>query len=323
MRVVFLGTPQFAVHPLRALATDERYQIVGVVTQPDRPVGRRGAPQPPPVKQAAIALGLDVPVLQPDTLKDPAAIEQLAALQPDIGVVSAYGEILRRAVLAIPPLGYVNIHPSLLPRYRGPTPVAGAILAGDAETGVTIMQLDARMDSGPILAQERVPLPPDAHAAPLTDQLFSLGAGLLVDTIARFAAGALVPAAQDDTQASYTRLLTRSDGQVDWNVPAVQIERMTRAYDPWPGVFTIWRGHTLRIITVRPLAGWQGHEMPGTLIATPATPTVATGEGALELLVVQPAGKRPMAAAEWRRGLRDLSGARFGDERDEDDGVTG
>src|SRR5689334_17399531 len=150
LRVVFLGTPDFATIPLEALARDERYTLVGVVTQPDRPSGRGRAPEPPPVKQ--VALRLDLPVLQPETLRVADAVGQLAALRPDVGVVAAYGEILRKAVLAIPPLGYLNIHPSLLPRHRGPTPVPGAILAGDAETGVTIIRLDAKMDAGPILA---------------------------------------------------------------------------------------------------------------------------------------------------------------------------
>src|SRR5262245_26595847 len=158
MRVIFLGTPAFAAIPLEALARDPRYQLVGVVTQPDRPAGRGRAPEPPPVKRAAERL--DLPVLQPETLRDPSAVAQLAELQPDVGVVAAYGEILRKSVLAIPPLGYLNIHPSLLPRHRGPAPVVGAILAGDAEAGVTLIRLESKMDAGPILAQRRVPLAP-------------------------------------------------------------------------------------------------------------------------------------------------------------------
>src|SRR5688500_12150035 len=179
LRIIFLGTPDFAAIPLEALANDQRYTVVGVVTQPDRPAGRGRAPEPPPVKHAALRLG--IPVLQAETLRDPAAVERLVALRPDVGVVAAYGEILRKNVLAIPPLGYLNIHPSLLPRHRGPTPVSGAILAGDAETGVTVMLLDAKMDAGPILAQQRVPLPPDARSDALTEQLFMLGSALLLE----------------------------------------------------------------------------------------------------------------------------------------------
>ena len=186
MRVIFLGTPEFAAIPLEALARDARYQVVGVVTQPDRAAGRGRAPEPPPVKRVALQLG--IPVFQPESLRDPAAVEQLAALRPDAGVVAAYGEILRKNVLAIPSLGYLNIHPSLLPRHRGPTPVPGAILAGDTETGVTVMLLDAKMDSGPILAAARTALPPAARSGPLTDELFRLGSALLLDALASYAA---------------------------------------------------------------------------------------------------------------------------------------
>jgi methionyl-tRNA formyltransferase len=200
MRVIFLGTPEFAALPLEALALDERYEVVGVVTQPDRPAGRSRTLEPPPVKRAALRLG--IPVLQPETLRDPAVVEQLAALRPDVGVIAAYGEILRKGVLAIPPLGYLNIHPSLLPRHRGPTPVPGAILAGDTETGVTVMLLDAKMDSGPILAQRRVPLPPDARTGPLTEELFRLGSKMLVEVLAQYAAGALAAIPQDDSHSA-------------------------------------------------------------------------------------------------------------------------
>src|SRR5262245_15680056 len=176
LRIIFLGTPEFAAIPLEALARDGRYELVGVVTQPDRPAGRSRALEPPPVKRAAQRLGL--PVFQPQTLRDEATVAQLAGLRPDVGVVAAYGEILRKAVLNIPPLGYLNIHPSLLPRHRGPTPVPGAILAGDTETGVTVMKLDAKMDAGPILAQQPLPLPSDARANALPDRLCQLGASL-------------------------------------------------------------------------------------------------------------------------------------------------
>lgn len=302
LRIVYMGTPAFAVIPLEALANDARYDVVGVVTQPDRPARRSATPEPPPVKQAALRLG--IPVLQPETLRDPQAVAALAALRPDVGVVAAYGEILRRAVLAIPPLGYLNIHPSLLPRWRGPTPVAGAILAGDAETGVTIMQLDAKMDSGPILAQHREPLAADARADTLTDALFHTGARLLREALAEYAAGTLIPTPQDDEQATCTKLLTRADGQIDWTQPATQLERMTRAYNPWPGAFTSWRGQPLRITAARVLADWQGDEPPGALLRGRDTIAVATGAGALELVHIQPSGKRPMSALDWARGLK-------------------
>jgi methionyl-tRNA formyltransferase len=311
IRVVFLGTPEFATIPLEALAHDSRYQVVGAVTQPDRPAGRGRAPEPPPVKRAALSLG--IPVLQPETLRDPAAVEQLAALRPDVGVVAAYGEILRKSVLAIPPLGYLNIHPSLLPLHRGPTPVPGAILAGDTETGVTVMLLDAKMDSGPIIAQQRVPLPPDARSDKLTEELFRLGSALLLEALAGYAAGASSPTPQDDSQATYTKMLKKEDGAIDWHASAIQIERMTRAYHPWPGAQTLWRGQPLKIIAAQAHPTWGGDEPPGALLPRPDSIWVATGAGALELLIVQPSGKRPLAAAEWRRGLREIAGAKFGE----------
>lgn len=307
MRLLFMGSPSFAVRPLKALAA-AGHTIVGVVTQPDRPAGRDRRLTPPPVKLAAERLGL--PVLQPETLRDPQAVADLVALAPDVGVVAAYGEILRRSVLAIPPLGYLNIHPSLLPLHRGPTPVAGAILAGDRETGVTIMRLDPGMDSGPILAQAAVPLPPGARAGALTDELFALGSDLLVEALARYAAGELTPREQDHGGASVTRLLKKEDGLIDWSRPATVIERMTRAYDPWPGATTSWRGQPLRLIAAAVEAEWLGEAAPGAVVGYGGGggPLVATGSGALELRELQPAGKRPMPGAAWWQGIRDREG---------------
>lgn len=305
-----MGSPAFAVRPLAALVA-AGHDLVAVVTQPDRPAGRQRQLMPPPVKLAA--LGLGIPVLQPETLRDPAVVEQLAALRPDVGVVAAYGEILRRNVLAIPPLGYLNIHPSLLPLHRGPTPVSGAILAGDQQTGVTVMRLDPGMDSGPVLAQMAVELPPTARAGPLTDELFVIGARMLVEALAAYAAGSLEPRPQEHSLATITRMLKKDDGAVDWALPALTIERMTRAYDPWPGAQTTWRGQGLRLIAAEVDASWAGGQAPGTIIGLGAGrgPLVATGDGALELGAIQPAGRRPMSGAAWLAGLRDREG-RFG-----------
>ncbi|MGQ9928563.1 MAG: methionyl-tRNA formyltransferase [Chloroflexaceae bacterium] len=307
MRLLFLGSPAFAVHPLEALVA-AGHTIAAVITQPDRPAGRERHATPPPVKVAAERLGL--PVLQPATLRDPAVVAQLADLRPEAGIVAAYGAILRRNVLAIPPLGYLNVHPSLLPRHRGPTPVAGAILAGDSETGVSIMLLDPGMDSGPILAQSVVPLPPDARTGPLTDELFRLGARLLVEALAAYACGTLVPQPQDHHRATVTRLLKKEDGQIHWSLPAEQIERMTRAYDPWPGAYTHWYGRSLRILSAAVRPEPLEEAPPGTLLGRglEGGPLVATGQGALELLEVQPAGKRPMPGAAWLNGLREATG---------------
>lgn len=307
MRILFLGSPAFVVPPLERLVS-AGHELVGVITQPDRPAGRERRLTPPPIKLAAERLGL--PVFQPATLRDPAAVAALEALRPDVGVVAAYGEILRRNVLAIPPLGYLNIHPSLLPLHRGPTPVAGAIMAGDTETGVTIMRLDPGMDSGPILAQAVVPLPPDARGGPLTAELFELGARLLIEALPGYAAGRIVPRPQDHSLATITRMLKKEDGQVDWGLPAIVIERMLRAYDPWPGAFTTWRGQGLRLIAAAVAGDTPEGARTGAIVGRGSAggPLVATGGGLLEICELQPAGKRPMSGAAWLQGQRDLSG---------------
>ncbi len=309
MRVLFLGSPDFAVAPLEMLV-EAGYDVVTVLTQPDRPAGRKRVLTPPPVKEAALALNL--PVVQPPSLRDETVITQLKALQPEVGVVAAYGEILRKAVLAIPPLGYLNIHPSLLPLYRGPAPVVGAILAGDTETGVTIMKLDAGMDSGPILGQVTIPMPAQARAGALTDALFRLGAQLLQDVLPRYASGAIVPHPQDDSQATVTRLLKKADGVLDWSLPALVLERQTRAYDPWPGAATTWQGQQVKVIAARVESAWEGSDAPGTIVGTHDGPLVATGSGALDVLEMQPAGKRAMRGADWLAGQRAVVGQQFG-----------
>jgi methionyl-tRNA formyltransferase len=240
-------------------------------------------------------------------------VAQIAALRPDVGVIVAYGEILRQPVLNIPPLGFLNIHPSLLPLYRGPAPVAGAILAGERETGVTIMRLDQQMDSGPILAQVTVPLLPTARTGPLTDELMRLGGRLMCEVLPRYAAGELAPTPQEHSQATFTKLLRKTDGAVDWAQPALVIERMIRAYDPWPGAYTLWRGQQLKLLEAAIHADWNGAAAPGTIIGAEPEPLVATGSGALALRSVQPAGKRPMQGSAWLRGQPDAVGQPFGE----------
>jgi methionyl-tRNA formyltransferase len=300
MRVIYLGTPQLATIPLRALAAMPSIDIVAVITQPDRPSGRGRVLTAPPVKLCAIELGITT-ILQPETLKDDAVVAQIAALHPDIGVVAAYGEILRKNVLAIPSHGYLNIHPSLLPLHRGPAPVTSAILAGDAEVGVSVMQLGSRMDAGPILVQHRQPLRASDRAGVLTEALFHIGARLLTEVIAPYCAGTLIPTPQDDANASYIGLLSRDVGVIDWTSSATTIDRMIRAYDPWPGTSTHTGSTSLRIIAATPVpeprvAG------AGTIHDTPQGPVVSCGTGALLLTQVQPAGGRVMDARDWRRG---------------------
>lgn len=307
MRIVFLGTPSFATIPLRALLA-AGHEIIGVVTQPDRPAGRGSKLQSPPVKVTAEAHGL--PVLQPATLKDKEVVEQLRALQPDVGVVAAYGEILRQNVLDIPSLGYLNIHPSLLPLYRGPSPVAAAILAGDDMTGVTVMRLERAMDAGPILAQAVVQLAPTARSGPLTDELFTIGSELLVRVLPLYQSGELQALPQDHSRATFSTMLQKADGALDWTLPALVLERKVRAFDPWPGAYTTFNGVQFKIQAAHVE---QEHidALPGTVLSGP-TLRVATGSGVLQLDMVQPAGKRAMSGSDWLRGVQEREGLRLG-----------
>ncbi|MFD3166278.1 methionyl-tRNA formyltransferase [Herpetosiphon sp. NSE202] len=303
MRILYLGTPEIAVAPLELLHANG-HEIVGVVTQPDRPAGRKNVLTAPPVKLAAERLG--IPVFQPETLKDPAAVERLRAFAPEVGVVAAYGEILRKNVLQIPALGYLNIHPSILPLYRGPAPITGAILAGDDLVGVSIIKLTAKMDAGPILGQVVMPLAKDARAGEWTAQLMRQGGELLAQLLTAYATGQIQAQIQDDSQATYTQMISKNDGLIDWSLPAIVIERMTRAYDPWPGTAVKLNDQPFKILRSKAHSSWSGNAQPGTLIEQQGQILVATGSGALELLEVQPAGKRPMAASDWRRGAKEL-----------------
>jgi len=302
-RVVFMGTPRFAVPVLEGLA--EGYEVVTVVTQPDRRSGRGRQHQPPKVKQAAQRLRL--PVWQPRTLRTPEAVAHLRQLAPDAVVVAAYGQILRSDVLEIPTHGCINVHASLLPHYRGAEPVVAAVLAGDAETGVTIMLIDEGMDTGPILAQQSIPIAPDDTRASLTEKLAHLGARLLLEVLPGWLHGEIQPEAQDDTSASYAPLVRKEDGEVDWARPAVVIERMIRAYAPWPGTHTQWQGKRLKILRARPVR--QSGTAVGSVIETPEGVAVVAGEGALLLEEVQLAGKRAMSVADFIRGRRGFAGS--------------
>jgi methionyl-tRNA formyltransferase len=305
-RVVYMGAPPFSVPALRVLREDG-YDIVAVVTQPDRPAGRSGAPHPTPLKEYALQHGL--PVWQPERLRGDAE-GRLRALGPDVVVVAAYGEILRPAILAVPAHGCLNIHASLLPRHRGAAPIAAAILAGDAETGVSLMKMDAGMDSGPMLAQEAIPLRGEERQGDLTAQLAELGAGLLRRTLPAWLAGAIRPQPQDESRATCCRPLRREDGRIDWTQPAAYIERMIRAYDPWPGAYTTLRGRRLHIWRASVIA--HRALSPGTVARRGKQLVVGTGDGGLVLEEVQLEGKRRLAVQEFIRGQHDLEGSRLG-----------
>lgn len=307
-RIVFMGTPEFAAPTLTRLA--ERYQIVAVVTQPDRPAGRKRQLTAPPVKEAAMARGL--PVWQPPTLRASVAVSHLRALAPDLIVVVAFGQILRAEVLAIPPHGCLNVHGSLLPRYRGAAPVAAVILAGETETGVTLMQMDAGLDTGPILAQARCPIAPDDTAATLRDKLCHLGADLLLETLPRWLAGEITPQPQNDSQATYCRPIAKTDGELNWQSPAEVLARQVRAYNPWPAAFTFWQGRLLKVLRAAPLPVWRGAGQTGQVVMLDGGMGVITGEGLLRLEEVQLAGKRAMTVEEFLCGQRDVVGSVLG-----------
>ena len=311
VRAVFMGTPDFALPALDALDA-AGCDIVAVYTQPDRRAGRGKRATPSPVKQAALERGL--PVYQPASLRrDPDACRQLAELAPHFIVVAAYGLFLPAETLALPPFGALNIHPSLLPLYRGPSPVPSAILAGDTATGVSLILLDEGMDSGPVLAQRETPIGADETAIDLTARLFEMGATLLADTLPAWRARRIAPAPQDESRATITRLLSREDGAIDWHMPAAQIARQVRAYHSWPSAFTHWNGKLLKIIEARavdaPLAVGIA---PGSAIALPQGVAIAAGEGALLPLTLQLEGRRAVSAAEFTRGYPDFIGAILG-----------
>jgi len=309
-RVVFMGTPEFAVPSLQALHA--QYPVVLVVTQPDRPAGRSRMLRPPAVKVAAQELGL--PVYQPDSLRSPQALAVLQRAQPDVIVVAAFGEILRQNVLSLPPHGCLNVHASLLPRHRGAAPVAAAILAGDAITGVTIMLMDSGLDTGPILAQAEERIRPEDTTSALTERLAQLGASLLAQTLPRWLRSELRPQPQDEALATYAPPIRKEDGLIDWTEPASAIERQVRAFDPWPGAYTYWRGRRLRITRAGVLADWCGNEEPGTVLMTREGVAVATGEGALLLRDLQLEGKRCLDCVSFLRGQPEFVGSILGPE---------
>lgn len=313
MRIVFFGTPEFAVPSLRALV-EAGHEVACVVTQPDRPSGRHAVPTAPPVKQAALARGL--PVLQTANVNERGCVAALAERAPEAIVVAAFGQKLRRRVLALPRHGCINVHASLLPRHRGAAPVAHAILAGDAETGVTILRMNERIDAGDVLAQEATPIGPRETAGELTARLAGLGAGLLVRTLAAIAAGEAHPIPQDASRATRAPALDKADGAVRWDRPAAYLARFVRAMAPWPGAFTFWRRPDrppLRLVVheAEPVEGPAA--APGAVaIAEGDCLAVGTGHALLRLLTLQPAGGRVLSASDFLRGHRVAIGDRFG-----------
>ena len=307
-RIIFMGTPQFAVPSLNALVAD--HAVIGVITQPDRPAGRGRDLHQSPVKQAA--LEHDLPLYQPRSLCTSEAFDQLVDWCPDLIVVAAFGQLLSQDVLDLPPHGCLNVHASLLPRWRGAAPVAAAILAGDEITGVTIMKMDAGLDTGPILAQREEAICADDTRASLTERLSVVGAELLAEALPPYVAGDLQPRPQAEDEATFADRLRKEDGELDWSRPAVALDRKVRAFMPWPGTFTFWEGRRLKVLKAMSLPEWEGDAPPGVVVGVDDGAAVATGAGALQLEKIQLAGKRAMAVGPFLRGARDFVGSCLG-----------
>ena len=313
MRLVFMGTPAYVIPVLKGLATANDVQVVAVYTPPDRPMGRGRRIEMPPVKSFALECG--IPVHQPASLRAEGVQLALAEQSPDLIVVAAYGKLLPPPVLTTPPHGCLNLHPSLLPRYRGPSPVATAIVDGEETTGVTLMLLDEGMDTGPTISQSEYPLSGRESAESVTADLFHLGTDLLLECLEPWVAGQLTAQRQDESRATTTRKLQRNDGMADWQLPASGLERRWRAYNPWPGLFTNWEGKVLKLLDVvaLPLTTIAQAE-PGQVVQLTSgdnTVAVGTGEGVLRLNVVQLEGRRPQNPADFIRGHPLFLGARL------------
>ena len=309
LRIAFAGTPQFALPALQALLKS-RHQVVGVLTQPDRPAGRGQQMRASPVK--LLALDAQLPLAQPSSLKTEESRAELTQWAADVLVVVAYGLILPPPVLALPRLGCVNIHGSLLPRWRGAAPIQRAILAGDAETGVTIMQLDAGLDTGPMLLERARPIGSQDTAGDLHDALSELGAAALLEALDGLAAGTLKPRAQPAEGVSYAPKIEKSESPLDWSVSAIHLDRKIRAFNPWPVAETRFAGESLRVLRARIAEPVGAHDAPGTLLGIAEDGLrVACGEGVLAVRELQRAGKRPVSARDFANAVR-LAGLRFG-----------
>ena len=307
-----MGTPAPVVPVLQRVHRMSGVEVVSAVTPPDRPRGRGRQPDSPPVKVAAEALG--IPVLQPANLRGQTIQAGIAELAPDAIVVAAYGRFLPTAVLELPPHGCLNLHPSLLPRHRGPSPVATAILDGDETTGVSLMLLDEGMDTGPVLAATEVQMTGRETAGELTDRLFDLGGALLLENLAPWVEGRLQATPQDEAIATVTRKLERADGLVDWSQPATAIARACRAFDPWPGLYTQWQGKTLKLMDISIHNEYQtGSVAPGTVVAMSNNRGlhVGTGQGMLVLNSVQLEGRRAVTGEEFLRGYPYIVGSQL------------
>ena len=310
IRVVFMGTPAFAVPSLEGLVEHPEIIVAGVITQPDRPAGRGQQTRISAVKQAALTH--ELPVFQPESVNSLAAIDRLRDWAPQAIVVAAYGQILRNAVLTLPPHGCVNVHASLLPRWRGAAPIHYALRAGDEQTGITIMKMDEGLDTGPILLTWAIDIAPDETAQSLHDRLAALGGRILPETLINYVHGKITPTPQPEEGVTVAPTLSKDDGEIDWTEDAPAIDRHVRAYDPWPGTYTFLDGQRLNVISGEPLPDKDGGSAPGTLLEYNDGLAVQTGNGLYRLVTIQPAGKRKMSAEAYLAGHQDDVGKRLG-----------
>ena len=309
---MFIGSPEFAIPPLEHLLLNG-HDIAAVYTGLDKPAGRGRQPAASPLKEAAIFWNL--PVVQVDSLKKPEVISGLAKLNPEITVVAAFSQMIPREVLDIPYFGCINIHPSLLPRFRGPSPVAATILAGDEFAGVSVMRLDEGMDSGPVFCRAQIPILAQDDTGSLTEKLFQIGARMLTGVLAELRGGKLLPIPQNKVEVSYTKKIAKEDGRIDWKLPALEIWRRVRAFQPWPGAYSSWHGKLVKIIEAEPLTEEGVSEAGRAVALSPVQGQsgggfgVGTGDGVLKVLKVQIEGKRTVSAGEFLRGHRDFLGS--------------
>ena len=308
MRIVFMGTPDFAVPTLEALIGAD-HELAAVVTQPDKPKGRGKAVLMTPVKEKALECG--IPVYQPKRVREPEFLDVLRKLNPDVIVVVAFGQILPREILTLPPFGCVNVHASLLPKYRGAAPIQWAVIDGETVSGVTTMQMNEGLDTGDILEQEEISLDPEETGGSLFEKLASLGGKMILSTLKGLEDGSIIPRAQGEMTTPYAKMLTKAMGEIDWSMDAASIERLVRGLNPWPSAYTYVDGKALKIWKARVEAGEAGNE-PGQVGVSKDRLLVETGNGVLSILELQLEGKKRMEAAAFLRGFSIETGKKFG-----------
>lgn len=304
-KVVFMGTPEFAVPTLQALI--ENYDVIGVVTQPDRPAGRNKQLRQSPIKEVAIQAGIEI--FQPEKIRKPEALDTLRQWNADFYVVAAFGQILPQALLDIPPHGSINVHASLLPRWRGAAPIHAAIRAGDEETGVTIMVIDAGLDTGPMLSKRAIPINDDDTGQTMHDKLAVLGANLLIDTLPAYLSRELNPVPQPEASITYAPQIKKEEGHIDWSKSAKEIEQLVRAFTPWPGTYTHWNGKQLKIHSGN---DGGGSASPGQVIEKNGQIAIGTGDGLYYPHEVQLEGKKRTSISDFANGYNDFVGATLG-----------